>query len=194
MISEKITNKYGNTIEGPLLLKPRIFRDSRGYFFESWNQQNFNEIVGKHVEFVQDNHSFSIRGALRGLHYQKKPYHQGKLVRCISGEIFDILVDLRKSSITFSQWFGVKLTSENNYQLWIPEGFAHGFLSISENAEILYKTTSFWNAESEITLLWDDPIINIDWPFEEYKISNPFLSDKDMRGKYLSDLEENEIF
>ncbi len=194
MISDKITNKDGNTIEGPLLLKPKIFRDSRGYFFESWNKQNFNEIVGRNVEFVQDNHSFSLRGALRGLHYQKKPFDQGKLVRCISGEIFDILVDLRKSSITFSQWFGVKLSSENNYQLWIPEGFAHGFLSISENAEILYKTTSFWNAESEITLLWDDPIINIDWPFEEYQISNPFLSDKDMRGNYLSDLKENEIF
>ena len=179
------------TIDGPLLLEPKIFADSRGFFMESWNQKKFNEIVGKTLIFVQDNFSNSVKGVIRGLHYQKKPYEQGKIVRCIKGEIYDVIVDLRKESSTFSKWYGINLSSENHYQLWIPEGFAHGFLAISSTAEISYKTTSYWHPKSETTIMWDDKEIGIKWPLLENNIIKAKLSEKDEKGITFADFQNN---
>ena len=185
-----ITSLDGSTIEGPLLLKPQIYSDSRGFFFESWNQNRFNEITCKPAVFVQDNHSYSTKGVIRGLHYQSPPFEQDKLVRCISGKVFDVIVDLRKDSISYSKWFGVELSSRNKYQLWVPKGFAHGFLTISTNAEILYKTTDYWNAKSEKTIIWNDSFINIKWPLKINKIKEPIISEKDMKGSYFAEIHE----
>jgi dTDP-4-dehydrorhamnose 3,5-epimerase len=157
-----------------MIIEPKVFGDDRGFFFESFNQKIFEEAVGRKIEFVQDNHSKSSKGVLRGLHYQLEPYAQGKLVRCVSGEVFDVAVDIRKSSPTFSQWVGVNLSAENKRQLWIPEGFAHGFLVLSEMAEFVYKTTNYYHPDSDRGLLWDDKDIAIDWLVE-----NPILSEKD---------------
>ena len=167
-----------------ILLEPRVFGDERGFFFESFNHREFEELVGHKVQFVQDNHSRSSKGVLRGLHYQiKQP--QGKLVRVVAGEVFDVAVDLRKSSPTFGQWVGAKLSAENKNQLWIPEGFGHGFVVLSEIAEFLYKTTDYYAPEYERSLLWDDPSIGIDWKFNgEIK-----LSAKDASAKNLSQAE-----
>jgi dTDP-4-dehydrorhamnose 3,5-epimerase len=148
-----------------LILEPKFFADERGFFFESFNQKEFDEAIGRKVNFVQDNHSMSTRGVLRGLHYQLNPYSQGKLVRVISGEIFDVAVDIRPESKTYGLWIGEFLTSTNKKQLWIPEGFAHGFLVISETAEVLYKATNFYNKGSERSIIWNDEILNIKWPF-----------------------------
>lgn len=158
------------------IIEPKVFGDERGFFFESYNQQQFEAAIGRSVTFVQDNHSRSSKGVLRGLHYQLFPYAQGKLVRCVAGEVFDVAVDIRKSSPTFGQWVGVHLSSENKRQFWIPEGFAHGFLTLSETAEFLYKTTNFYNLASDRGIKWDDKIIAIDWPITEMVIT---LSDKD---------------
>ena len=147
-----------------LIFEPKVFVDERGFFMESFNQKVFEEAVGRKVEFVQDNHSKSSKGVLRGLHYQLEPYAQGKLVRCVVGEVFDVAVDIRKSSPTFGKWVGVNLSAENKRQLWIPEGFAHGFLVLSETAEFLYKTTNYYHPEAEGSLLWNDDDININWP------------------------------
>ncbi|HFM0932000.1 TPA: dTDP-4-dehydrorhamnose 3,5-epimerase, partial [Escherichia coli] len=147
-----------------LIFEPKVFGDERGFFMESFNQKVFEEAVGRKVEFVQDNHSKSSKGVLRGLHYQLEPYAQGKLVRCVVGEVFDVAVDIRKSSPTFGKWVGVNLSAENKRQLWIPEGFAHGFLVLSETAEFLYKTTNYYHPEAEGSLLWNDDDININWP------------------------------
>lgn len=150
----------------------------RGYFYESYNQKIFNTLIDEEIYFVQDNHSYSNYGVLRGLHYQKKPYEQGKLVRVIAGEVFDVAVDLRKDSDTFGKYFGLILNASNKKQLWIPEGFAHGFLTLSDHVEFLYKTTNFYDAESEMTINWDDKEINIDWP-----LGNEInLSKKDSAG------------
>ena len=167
-----------------ILLEPRVFGDERGFFFESFNHREFEELVGHKVQFVQDNHSRSSKGVLRGLHYQiKQP--QGKLVRVVAGEVFDVAVDLRKSSPTFGQWVGAKLSAENKNQLWIPEGFGHGFVVLSEIAEFLYKTTDYYAPEYERSLLWNDPSIGIDWKFNgEIK-----LSAKDASAKNLSQAE-----
>lgn len=165
------------------IFEPKVFGDERGFFFESFNQKIFEAAVGRKVEFVQDNHSKSVKGVLRGLHYQLPPMAQGKLVRVVQGEVFDVAVDIRKSSPTFGKWVGVNLSAENKRQLWIPEGFAHGFLTLSETAEFLYKTTNYYSPSNEACLIWNDPQFNISWPWD----SNPLLAVKDARGKYLSE-------
>ncbi|QDZ28861.1 dTDP-4-dehydrorhamnose 3,5-epimerase [Noviherbaspirillum sp. UKPF54] len=160
-----------------LVLEPRVFSDDRGFFFESFNQRQFNDAVGRAVAFVQDNHSRSSKNVLRGLHYQiQQP--QGKLVRVVEGEVFDVAVDLRKSSPTFGQWVGEILSAENKKQLWIPEGFAHGFLVLSERADFLYKTTDYWAPEYERCILWSDAEVAIEWPLH----GQPVMSGKDQAG------------
>jgi len=161
-----------------VLIEPKVFGDERGFFFESFNQARFEEAVGKKINFVQDNHSRSVKNVLRGLHYQiQQP--QGKLVRVVQGEVFDVAVDLRKSSPTFGQWVGQVLSAENKYQLWIPEGFAHGFAVLSDTAEFLYKTTDYYAPAYECCLLWNDPVLDIQWP----PGIAPVLSAKDTQGK-----------
>jgi len=157
----KVTPLY---IPDVLLIEPEIFGDNRGFFFESFNQENFEKVIGKKINFVQDNHSKSIKGVLRGLHYQLPPKAQGKIVRVTQGEVFDVVVDLRQSSATFGKWVGEILSSENKKQIWIPEGFAHGFLTLSDTAEFLYKTTDFYSLENEHSISWNDPNIGIKWP------------------------------
>lgn len=169
-----------------LVLEPKLFGDDRGFFFESFNARTFEQLTGLKREFVQDNHSKSSKNVLRGLHYQiTKP--QGKLVRVTQGEVFDVAVDLRKSSMTFGRWVGVHLSAENKKQLWVPEGFAHGFVVLSETADFLYKTTDYYAPEFERSLLWNDPALSIDWPLEGL----PELSSKDFNAKPLS---ESEVF
>ncbi|CDH07103.1 dTDP-4-deoxyrhamnose-3,5-epimerase [Xenorhabdus bovienii str. oregonense] len=168
-----------------LILEPKVFGDHRGFFFESFNQKQFEDIVGYPVNFVQDNHSKSTKGVLRGLHFQKAPYAQGKLVRCVSGEVFDVAVDIRKDSPTFGKWIGVILSAENKRQLWIPEGFSHGFFVLSDTAELFYKATNFYKPELEGSINWNDKDISIDWPFGEVK---PTLSNKDTNALSLRNL------
>lgn len=160
-----------------LLIEPKVFGDARGFFFESFNQRQFDELTNSSVTFVQDNHSKSVRGVLRGLHYQIQ-HPQGKLVRVIAGEVFDVAVDLRKSSPTFGQWAGEILSAENKKQLWVPAGFAHGFLVLSETAEFLYKTTDYWYPEFERCIAWNDRTLGIAWPGD----TTPALSGKDANG------------
>jgi len=163
------------TIPDVILIEPDVFSDERGFFFESFNQKKFEEAVGRKVEFVQDNHSKSGKGVLRGLHYQLPPHAQGKLVRVVQGEVFDVAVDIRRDSPTFGQWVGEVLSAENKKQLWIPEGFAHGFLTLSESAEFLYKATAYYASESERSIIWCDDQLRIDW---QLKVA-PLLSMKD---------------
>ena len=169
---------------GVKVLEPRVFGDDRGYFYESWNQRAFDALVGHPVAFVQDNHSKSVRGVLRGLHYQLRQT-QGKLVRVIAGEVFDVAVDLRRSSPTFGRWMGDVLSGENRRMIWVPEGFAHGFVVLSETAEVLYKATDFYAPDHERTLLWNDPAIGIDWRYE----ATPLLKPKDAAGLPLAQAE-----
>jgi dTDP-4-dehydrorhamnose 3,5-epimerase len=167
-----------------LLIEPKVFGDDRGFFYESFNGRSFNELTGIAVDFVQDNHSKSAKNVLRGLHYQiQKP--QGKLVRVVSGEVFDVAVDIRKSSPTFGRWVGVTLSADNKRQLWVPPGFAHGFVVTSDSAEFLYKTTDYWAPEFERSILWSDPAIGIEWPVD----GTAQLSGKDQVGKLLADAE-----
>lgn len=169
-----------------VMFEPRVFGDDRGFFFESFNQRQFDEAVGRKVTFVQDNHSRSVKNVLRGMHYQiKQP--QGKLVRVVHGEVFDVAVDLRRSSPDFGKWVGVHLSAENRRQLWVPEGFAHGFLVISDSAEFLYKTTDYWYPEHERSIVWNDPDIAIAWPLSGL----PILATKDAAGKRLV---ESDVF
>lgn len=147
-----------------ILIEPKVFGDARGFFFESFNGKAFDEAVGHHVEFVQDNHSRSTKGVLRGLHYQLPPHAQGKLVRVTRGAVFDVAVDIRKSSPTFGKWVGEELSEDNHKQLWIPPGFAHGFLVLSETADFLYKTTNYYAASHERSIVWNDATIGIQWP------------------------------
>lgn len=167
-----------------VLIEPNVFGDERGFFFESFNQAKFEEAIGKPVQFVQDNHSRSVKNVLRGLHYQIQQA-QGKLVRVVQGEVFDVAVDLRKSSKTFGQWVGEILSADNKRQLWIPEGFAHGFVVLSDTAEFLYKTTDYYAPAHERCILWNDPALNVDWHFQ----GEPMLSVKDKQGKLLVDAE-----
>jgi dTDP-4-dehydrorhamnose 3,5-epimerase len=160
-----------------LIVEPKVHGDARGFFMESWTERVFNEAVGYPVKFVQDNHSRSARGVLRGLHYQLPPHAQGKLVRVTSGRVFDVAVDMRKDSARFGQWAGVELTAENHRQLWIPPGFAHGFLVLSESADFLYKTTDYYAPECEGSVVWNDPTVGIQWPLETG--STPSVSGKD---------------
>lgn len=170
-----------------LVLEPKVYGDARGFFFESFNARDFEAATGVKRSFVQDNHSRSVKGVLRGLHYQiQKP--QGKLVRVVEGEVFDVAVDLRANSPKFGSWTGVLLSAENHRQLWIPEGFAHGFLVLSESAEFLYKTTEFWHPEHERTLVWNDPDVAIAWP----EHGEPQLAAKDKAGALLKDADRFE--
>ncbi|MDQ7075217.1 MAG: dTDP-4-dehydrorhamnose 3,5-epimerase [Gammaproteobacteria bacterium] len=166
------------SIPDVILFEPQVFGDERGFFFESFNQKVFRDATRLDVQFVQDNHSKSSKGVLRGLHYQLPPKAQGKLVRVTQGEVFDVAVDIRKSSPTFGQWVGEVLSAENKKQLWIPEGFAHGFLTLSENAEFLYKTTDYYSPELEAGIQWNDPHINIQWPIQ----TPPLVSNKDQKS------------
>ncbi|MBM7343773.1 dTDP-4-dehydrorhamnose 3,5-epimerase [Pantoea coffeiphila] len=165
-----------------LIFEPAVYGDERGFFFESFNHKTFEGAVGRRVEFVQDNHSKSAGGVLRGLHYQLAPYAQGKLVRCTAGEVFDVAVDIRPDSPTYAKWVGVNLSAENKRQMWIPEGFAHGFLVLSESAEFLYKTTNYYHPESDRGIIWNDPTLNIAWPTRE----QPLLSEKDRLQPFLN--------
>ena len=176
-------NVIKTPIEGLLILEPKVFGDERGFFFESFNASQFREASGLEADFVQDNHSRSSRGILRGLHYQLPPKAQGKLVRVVVGEVFDVAVDIRKNSPTFGQWYGLLLSAENKRQFWIPPGFAHGFLTLSEHAEFLYKTTDYYSPEHEGSVRWDDPELAIDWPFDGI----PQLSAKDQQNKNFVD-------
>ena len=162
-----------------LLIEPQVFSDERGFFFESFNQNKFEEVVNRKINFVQDNHSKSARGVLRGLHYQLRPKAQGKLVRVIQGEVFNAVVDIRRSSPTFGKWVGEVISGDNKKQLWIPEGFAHGFVTLSDTVEFLYKTTDFYSPEHEQSIVWNDATIAIKWPFD----FEPELSKKDIVAK-----------
>lgn len=162
-------------IEGLLVLEPRVFEDDRGAFFESFNLARFREATGLDVDFVQDNHSISHKGVLRGLHYQAAPHAQGKLVRVVRGAAWDVAVDIREGSPTYGKWAAVELSAENRKQFWIPEGFAHGFLALEDGTEFLYKTTAYWHGPSERTIRWDDPAIGVKWPVS----GPPILSAKD---------------
>jgi dTDP-4-dehydrorhamnose 3,5-epimerase len=178
-------NLVATAIAGLVILEPKVFGDDRGFFYESFNARRFAELTGISAPFVQDNHSKSAKNVLRGLHYQiLQP--QGKLVRVVAGEVFDVAVDIRKSSPTFGRSVGLHLSAENKRQLWIPEGFAHGFMVLSESAEFLYKTTDYWAPEHERSILWNDPALGIDWPQGG---GAPLLSGKDQIGKLLAEAE-----
>jgi len=166
------------------IIEPKVFGDTRGFFFESFNAREFAQCVEEGVEFVQDNHSRSVRGVLRGLHYQVE-HAQGKLVRVVEGEVFDVAVDIRRSSPRFGKWAGVRLSAENHRQLWVPPGFAHGFVVLSESAQFLYKTTDYWYPEHERSIAWNDPEIGIEWPVD----FEPVLAAKDAAGSRLADSE-----
>ncbi|MDR5760435.1 dTDP-4-dehydrorhamnose 3,5-epimerase [Caballeronia sp. LZ035] len=166
------------------IIEPKVFGDARGFFYESFNAREFSELVAPGVEFVQDNHSRSARGVLRGLHYQIE-HAQGKLVRVVEGEVFDVAVDIRKHSPNFGKWVGVTLSEANHRQLWVPPGFAHGFVVLSESAQFLYKTTDYWYPEHERSLVWNDEMIGIEWPID----FEPILAAKDRDGKRLTDAE-----
>ena len=170
-------NVTSTAISDVIIIEPQVFGDDRGFFFESFNSRQFDELIGRNVDFVQDNHSRSARNVLRGLHYQiHQP--QAKLVRVVQGEVFDVAVDIRKSSPTFGQWVGEILSAENKRQLWVPEGFAHGFVVISETAEVIYKTTDYWAPDFERSIAWSDPAIGIQWPLR----GEPTLSVKDRQA------------
>ena len=171
------------------IIEPKVFGDERGYFYESYVDKNFDEAIGRKVNFVQDNHSTSVLGVLRGLHYQNDPYAQGKLVRVVEGRVWDVAVDIRKNSPTFGQWVGVELSSDNKLQFWIPEGFAHGFVTLSDTAQFLYKATNYYQPKSEGCILWNDSELNIDWPISG--ISSLTISEKDHKGVAFSDFRNS---
>jgi len=173
-------NVTPSAIPDVLVIEPRVFSDERGFFFESWNERTF-AAAGLDATFVQDNHSRSVRNVLRGLHYQIE-HAQGKLVRVCAGEVFDVAVDIRRSSPTFRRWVGMRLSAQNRRMLWIPPGFAHGFLVLSDAAEFLYKTTDYWYSEHERTLLWNDPALGVEWPIDR----PPILAPKDAAGRPLA--------
>jgi dTDP-4-dehydrorhamnose 3,5-epimerase len=170
-----------------VIFEPRVFGDERGCFYESFSQKIFEQATSLKREFVQDNHSKSQKGVLRGLHYQLPPMAQGKLVRVIEGEVFDVAVDIRKDSATFGQWVGERLSVKNNKQMWVPEGFAHGFITLSDTAQFLYKTTNYYSPEHERCIVWDDPALAIDWRLS--LVDEPLLSEKDKIGKLLDAAE-----
>ena len=176
---------FDSTLDEVKIFEPTVFHDERGFFFESFNKRFFQESLNSKIEFVQDNHSRSSKGVLRGLHYQLDPFAQGKLVRVVVGEVFDVAVDIRVNSKNFGKWFGEKLSADNKKQLWIPKGFAHGFLTLSDSAEFLYKTTNFYNKESERSIIWNDPVIDIDWGSEV----SPIISIKDKNAPFLKDAD-----
>ena len=184
-------------IDGLILLSTHQYSDNRGFFLESWNEHEWRKILKDNGQnfskFVQDNHSWSTKGVLRGMHYQTNPYSQGKLIRCIKGEIFDVAIDIRLNSPSFGKWVGIYLSGENNMQLWIPTGFAHGFLTLSDEADVIYKVTEFWNKDCERSLNWKDTSIDIQWPIENI-VNSIQLSTKDKNAPFLSDLEKGDLY
>ena len=192
----KVDNLYyekDKILNGPLLFNFDLIKDNRGYFYEKWNKREFYKFVPLELNFVQDNISSSYKGVLRGLHYQINPNSQGKLVSCLKGEIFDVAVDIRRNSQTFGKWIGVFLNQKNKSQLWIPHGFAHGFISLSEESIVHYKTTNFWSSIHERTIKWDDESIQINWPIHLLEESNLIISEKDKGGKNLNQLSNFEL-
>ena len=198
MPAETLCTASGQPLSGPLLITPQVFSDERGFFYESWNERRFcHDLINAGVpaaeaealEFRQDNHSCSSRGVLRGLHFQLPPEPQAKLVRCSLGVIFDVAVDLRRHSPTYGQWVGAKLSAENHQQLWVPVGFAHGFLTLTALAEVQYKASGFWNRDCERSLRWDDPAVRITWPLEQAGVQEPFLAAKDEAAPLLAELD-----
>ncbi len=187
----QVKNSFNDIVDGPAIIEPKIFNDIRGCFFESWNQEKFNNSIGEKIIFVQDNHSNSKRGVLRGLHYQLMPKPQGKLVRVTSGMIFDTLVDLRESSKTYGTWCGIYLNSREKKLLWVPAGFAHGFLTLSETADVQYKVTNYWDMDLEQTLKWNDIDIKINWPLDKAEINKPITSIKDGSAQSLKEIERD---
>ena len=184
---EFIKSTKGNFLDGPAILIPEKYEDKRGFFLESWNSKNLNQLIGKEIHFVQDNHSYSKKDVFRGLHYQLPPFPQAKLVRCITGEIYDVIVDIRKGSKTFLDWFGVYLNETNAKQVFVPAGFAHGFLTISNEANVSYKTTHYWDKGSENSIKFNDPCISIDWS----NFKNEFiLSEKDLNAPCINQIED----
>ncbi len=179
-------NVVKTDIDGLLILEPKVFGDARGFFYESFNQQAFNAATGLDVQFVQDNHSRSSKGVLRGLHYQLPPHAQGKLVRCVRGAVFDVAVDIRSGSATFGKWVGVELSEDNNRQFWIPPGFAHGFVTLTDSADFLYKTTAYYAPTHDRSVLWNDPAIGIAWPVIG---KMPIISSKDALACMLATAE-----
>ena len=188
MLTKKILSNKGNYLDGVFIIVPKVFEDERGFFYESWNKKDFHNIIN--TNFLQDNHSKSFKGVLRGLHYQLNPYSQGKLVRCTSGKVFDVAVDLRTNSNTYKEWVGVELNEINKFLFWIPKGFAHGFLTLSDIAEVQYKTTENWFAEYEKSIIWNDPNLQIKWPLEQLDESELILSDKDLNANSI-EIAEN---
>ena len=186
---KRCLSNRGNILEGVYSIKPKIYDDSRGFFYESWNHSSFSEALGENIIFMQDNHSSSNSGVLRGLHYQIEPNAQGKLIRCVSGSVFDVAVDIRKNSPTFSEWTSIILNPSNRYMIWIPSGFAHGFLSMKNNSQVLYKASGLWSKDHERSLRWDDKTINISWPLNEINCESPNLSEKDANAPYLENAE-----
>ncbi len=183
---KKLLSNKGNKLNGPFLIEPKIFNDERGSFFESWNQSTFDRLSGDKIIFSQDNHSTSHLGVLRGLHYQIPPIPQGKLVRCISGQIYDVAVDIRKNSVTFGEWISAKLDNENKLMLWIPIGFAHGFLSLKDNSQVIYKASGKYSKEHERSIKWNDKTLNIKWPLQIINNQEPSLSEKDASAQLLN--------
>ena len=204
MQADCLIGSGGQPLEGPLLMTPRVFGDDRGFFYESWNERTFQSALveagvaqndAQALRFRQDNHSRSSAGVLRGLHFQLLPEPQGKLVRCSVGEIIDVAVDLRRSSSTYGQWVAAELSAANHQQLWVPVGFAHGFLTLSDVAEVQYKASGFWNRHCERSLRWDDPTLQLQWPLERAGVAAPLLAAKDAEAPFLAELERaGEVF
>ena len=198
MPAETLCNAAGQPLSGPLLITPHLFSDDRGFFYESWNERRFrHDLISSGVpageaealQFRQDNHSRSSRGVLRGMHFQLPPHPQGKLVRCSVGAIFDVAVDLRRGSPSYGQWVSAELSAENHQQLWVPVGFAHGFLTLSELAEVQYKASGFWNRDCERSLRWNDPALQIAWPLNRAGVVEPLLAAKDGEAPFLAELQ-----
>ena len=188
---KSLVNNYGEVVEGPILLTPSLKYDERGFFVESWNQNEFNSLIGSEIKFLLDGHSLSKKGVLRGLHYQIPPNQQGKLVRCIIGEIYDVIVDIRKTSKTFGEWYGIEMNAADHYQLWIPPGFAHGFLSLNQDSIVLYKVDQFRYQNHERILKWNDELVGIKWP----QLKEPYhLSEKDKNAPTLTEIYEDDLF
>ena len=185
----KLKTNKNNLLNDVSLIIPEVFSDERGFFYESWNSKIFNKNFGP-TNFFQDNHSHSFKGVLRGIHYQLNPFPQGKLIRCTRGVIYDIAVDLRKNSNTYKEWVGIQLTEKNKHLLWIPEGFGHGFLTLSKIADVQYKANNKWSKESEKTILWNDQDLEIDWPLNKLNINQPIISKKDSIGLTLKQAEK----
>ncbi len=191
MKKKLLVNNLGEIIEDLLLITPSIYYDTRGYFYESWNQKEFTKLIGKSINFLQDNHSFSMQGVIRGLHYQVPPFQQQKLVTCIRGEIFDVAVDIRKKSPTFGSWSGTYLNEKNHNQLWVPEGFAHGFIVTSSFALVMYKVDQYWKKNHEHSIRWDDEDLKISWPL---KVQEDLISEKDSNATSFIDLNDDKLF